>query len=286
LRHRPTFSRSIIRTLYPLLFLIAQGCAGWLAPPSLERISRYPLPNQPITVCYQSSDASVLPLIEESVSAALPRATLWGKLRLPVTIIVYPNHGALEQAVHKQGYRWLRAWTTEQTIHLQSPRSWLLLNRKRFFELMTHEFTHVVHYQTARLKASRSGRNDPLWFREGLASFTARQGYRRYSRTQLLRELHTHPAFDPLSPTADEIQGEQKLVYSAAHSLVSYLIQKYGEERIRKVLHAIADGNSFAKSFEMTYSMTMRQMQEDWERWLGLAAPASASAHETLSLPR
>ncbi len=260
------------RTRHSLLFLSlllwAQGCALLLPPPTGKGMQTLPLPELPVIIRYQESDISTLPLIEESIKRALPRVTIWGPLVHPVTIIVCPDHDALERAVQRHGYRWLKAWTTEKTIYLQSPRSWLLFSRKRFFELMTHELTHVVHYQTAGIAASRSTRNDPLWFREGLASWTARQGYRRYSRREVLQKLRTHPAFDPLSPAKKEIRKNQRLVYSAAHHLVTFLIEEYGEEKIRELFRRISEGNSFAKAFATTYATSMKIIEDRWEQWL------------------
>lgn len=254
--------------LFLCLLLFPQGCTLLSPMPAGKGMQTHPLRQFPVTIRYQPADRSTLPLLEEAVTRALPRIRIWGRLVHPVTVIICPDHDALERAVHRHGYRWLKAWATEETVYLQSPRSWLVLSRKRFFELMTHELTHVVHYQTAGLKTSRSTVNDPLWFREGLASWTAGQGYRRYSRRTLRQKLRSHPSFDPLSPTRREIQKNQKLVYSAAHHLVSFLIEKYGEGKIRELLRHIAEGSSFDQAFGKTYATSTGKMEKRWEQWL------------------
>jgi len=260
------------------LLLTAQGCTFLLPPPTGKGMESFPLPGVPITIRYQPADRSTLPLIKESIMQALPRVPRWGRPIHPVTVIVCPDHDSLERAVQRHGYRWLKAWATEETIYLQSPRSWLVLSRKRFLALVTHELTHVVHYQTAGLRASRSTKNDPLWFREGLASYTAGQGSRRYSRKTLRQKLRTHPSFNPLSPTKKEIQKNQQLVYSAAHHLVTFLIEKFGEGKIRKLLRHIAEGNSFDQAFEKTYGTSSRKMEQRWELWLTTCSPSRKSS--------
>ncbi|NOY54283.1 MAG: hypothetical protein GXP58_11830 [Deltaproteobacteria bacterium] len=255
--------------LYMLFFLLAtQGCTLLRPLPAGVLGESATLSKVRITFRFQPTDRPALPLIKKTIQAALPRIRKWGRITHPVTVIICPDHDALERAVHRHGYRWLKAWATEKTVYIQSPRSWLLFSRKRFSELMTHELTHVVHYQTAGIAASRTTRNDPLWFREGLASWTAGQGYRRYSRRNLLRKLRAHPGFHPLRPTSREIKGRQKLVYSAAHQMVTYLIEEYGEEKIREVLHRISEGCSFHQAFRATYGLTEETMMKGWKRWL------------------
>ncbi len=262
----PAIARLSLLTIF--LLLITQGCTLLLPPLTDKRMETRTLPEVPMTIRYQPPDRSTLPLIEEAITEALPRIRKWGRLIHPVTVIVCPDHDALERAVQRHGYRWLKAWATEKTIYLQSPRSWLVFSRKRFLELMTHELTHVVHYQTAGIRASRSTKNDPLWFREGLGSYTAGQGYRRYSRKTLRQKLRTHPSFDPLSPTKKEIKKNQRLVYSAAHHMVTFLIEKHGEEKIGELLRRIAEGSSFEQAFEATYATSSKKMEQRWVHWL------------------
>jgi hypothetical protein len=222
----------------------------------------------PVTIKYLSADASVVPLINESVSNGVKRAGRWGHLSSPVTVVIYPDHTTLEAALHKEGYGWLKAWATEENIFLQSPRSWPVAFRKNVLDLMAHEMTHVIHYQTAGIRASRTRKNDPFWFREGLASYTAGQGYRRYSRRKVLKRIRSDRHFDPLAPGKEDVRDREKLAYSSAHHLMSYLIEQYGEERIRSILRRLSEGDSFRYAFETVYAFSLSRLRSDWEIWL------------------
>jgi hypothetical protein len=258
--------------LVAILLVLIQGCAVLLPPVEYDykTVDSYSIEGVPVTLYYLPEDASTLPLIAESVRTGITRASRWGEITSPVVVMIYPDHHELEKAVHQTGYKWLKAWATEERISLQSPRSWPVVRKKNVMDLMTHELTHVVHYQTAGIKASRSSRNDPFWFREGLASYTAGQGYRYYSRKRLLRILRDSPAFDPMNPSRKDIRNRVKLAYSSAYHLVTYLIEKYGEENIRELLQGIARLDSFEKAFKATYSFKSEQLPNDeWFLWLG-----------------
>ena len=131
---------------------------------------------------YQARDAAAARRVAEALVKALPCAERWGQLRVPVTVVLHPSHAALEEAVHRDGFAWLRAWARFDTIDLQSPRTWNLIfppTLAEIEELLAHELTHCVMYQRAGTASSWPYKGIPLWFREGMASVTAGQGYKR-----------------------------------------------------------------------------------------------------------
>ncbi len=263
-----------------LLFIGLQGCAVCL--PSvfydLEAYRLYRVSDLPLTIYHLEEDQGVLPLVEAAVRAGLVKASRWGTLSRPVIVTVYPNHLELEKAVQRRGYPWLKAWATADGISLQSPRSWPLLKEEHLFQLMAHELTHVVHYQTAGITGLEGARKDPFWFGEGLASFTAGQDAGRYDAKTLLRKLKWHRDFDPLSPTPEDIRVRQKLSYSSAHHLVGYLIGNFGDQAVRKLLARMAAGESFRRAFERTYALSPERFRDRWLQWLESVAAARAGA--------
>jgi hypothetical protein len=268
---------SFCHLIVPAFLVLLQGCAVFSISLQYNEASllTHSIKSLPVTIRYLPRDASVLPLLEDSIRHGLERTGLWGELRSPITVTVYPNHQSLEEALHKKGYKWLKAWATEEEIFLQSPRSWPVVRKKNFFDLMTHELTHVLHFQIAGVEARRlggqSGDIGPFWFSEGLASYTADQRYRRYSRKKLLKKLEAKPGFDPLSPTEKDVRDHEKLTYSSAHYLVTYLIRTYGEEKIRDLIETAAQGRPFQKAFEKTYPVSLMRFRREWKRWLGAA---------------
>src|SRR5438132_1549119 len=59
---------------------------------------------------YMPEDRSEVARIRAAVLEAAPRVSRWGAFRSAVTIRILPDHEALEAAVGRHGYGWLRAW--------------------------------------------------------------------------------------------------------------------------------------------------------------------------------
>ena len=63
---------------------------------------------------------------------------------------------------------------------------------------MLHELTHALMYQAAADQGGWRQKKIPAWFREGMATYTAEQGYRWPTLEQLARTLEEHPKWEPL----------------------------------------------------------------------------------------
>jgi hypothetical protein len=230
------------------------------------------------------------------VERALPRAQRWGALSAPVVITVHPDHEALEQAVHREGYDWLRAWARYATIDLQSPRTWSGRGWSLFGpdqgeidELVLHELTHCVMYQVAASDWSWPFKEIPLWFREGMASFTARQAY-RWKTVEDLWRFYAAPlpgsggavaearararapsvrrGGDPLTDPEPLYQGESHIVYGTAHLAFQFLVDRYGIDAVRRLLARMGEGHLFASAFERAVGIPAREFEIEFRRYV------------------
>jgi hypothetical protein len=123
------------------------ACAPRVRDAEPARVDTIAVGGAVVRVEYQPSEAGAARRVADALAQAIPRAERWGRLRAPVTIVVHPSHEALEAAVHREGYRWLRAWARFDSIDLQSPRTWNLLippSDRDLEELLAHELTHCV----------------------------------------------------------------------------------------------------------------------------------------------
>lgn len=232
------------------------------------------------------------------VSAALAHAvrdvSRWGALSVPVTVTIHPSHEALEAAVRRSGFGWLRAWARYRSIELQSPRTWSLLGAAdaEVRELLTHELTHCVMYQVSGTELTWAYRGIPLWFREGLASVTASQGYRRGKLEDLWRFYDERPdsdggaladrgagtgGGDPIADPEPLYQRRSELVYGASHHAFRFLLDRYGPERVRNVLRRMGDGAPFARAFREAIGIGEPEFTAEFRRyvaWQGWRASA------------
>lgn len=241
---------------------------------------------------YEPRDAGAARRVARALTRAIPCAERWGRLRAPVTIVLHPSHEALETAVHRQGYGWLRAWARYDTIDLQSPRTWNLIldpSDAELEELLAHELTHCVMYQQAGSAWSWPYQEIPLWFREGMASVTAGQGHKR-ARPAALQAfwsrplpgagdgsgsggggagvLRPRPGGDPLDDPEPLYRSDSALVYGAAHLAFQFLLDRYGVDRVRQLLAAMGEGHTFPVAFQQAMGLSAREFEADFRRYV------------------
>jgi hypothetical protein len=236
-------------------------------------------------------DDSAARQVERALARAAPRVHRWGAIEHPVTITIHSSHAALEEAVQKPGYPWLRAWARYQTIDLQSPRSWSLFGApdRKLEELLTHELTHCAIYQLAGNDLTWMFKEIPRWFSEGLATYTAGQGY-RFPDTEKLWAFYqrTLPGSGfgepsgggagPRAPVAmygdpivdsDPIYQEQSdIVYGAAYHAADFLIARYGEDRVHAVLENMGKGMRFPAAFREAVGISDAEFAADFRRYV------------------
>jgi hypothetical protein len=245
-----------------------------------------------VRVLYWPEDARAARQVSRALQVAIPRTARWGGLVEPVTITIHPTHAALEEAVRRPGYAWLRAWARYATIDLQSPStwSWLGASDARLTELLTHELTHCVMYQRASSDVKWSLKGIPLWFREGMASHTAGQGYRRGSLEDLWRFYQLglpgagdgerqpgavaraargrSPEGDPLGDAELLYQDRAEVVYGAAHHAFTFLLDRYGEASVHDLLARMRADASFSRAFKETYGIEEGELVADFRRYV------------------
>ncbi len=225
-----------------------------------------------IDLHYRERDTDAAGQVRLAVERALPRLSRWGTFDDSVTIVIHPNHAALERAANRSGYDFLRAWARYEQIELQSPGTWSLLgaSQPQVDELLLHELTHSLMYQVASDRMGWTRKRIPLWFREGMASYTAEQGYRVPSLNDLERFWRTHPTADPLTQADTLYQGDSDIVYGAAHHAFTFLVRRYGEPAVREVLHAMSRGPDFPDAFAEAVGLPHEAFLEDFRRYVRL----------------
>ena len=172
----------------------------------------------------------------------------------------------------RSGYGWLRAWARYDEVFVQSPRTWSLLGagQRELDELMLHELTHCLMYQLAATPTGWARKRIPLWFREGMASYTAGQGGRWPSLEELARHLEKRPEDDLLRQADALYQDESDTVYGAAHQAFSFLVKRYGEQKVRELLWAMKRGPAFEPAFEAVVGVSEQAFLDDFTRYVRL----------------
>lgn len=276
------------RLLLAAAAVLASACAPRLGGEPEPRIRSVAAAGARFRILHQPEDAGAALQVERALRVAAPRVARWGGLTSTVTIALHPTHERLEAAVRRPGYEWLRAWARHSRIDLQSPRTWRLFGAsdEDVAELLTHELAHCAMYQQSATEFTWPFKGEPLWFREGLASVTAGQGYRRVTLEDLWRfyaeggeaeEALPPPGADPggAAGGADPIANPERLyqrrsdlVYGASHHAFAFLLARYGEPRVRGVLGRMGEGSRFDEAFQAEIGISEGEFAADFRRFV------------------
>ncbi|WP_233576472.1 peptidase MA family metallohydrolase [Citreicoccus inhibens] len=230
------------------------------------------LPAGQFRLAFPPREAEAAGMVRLAVEHAMPRLARWGAFEAPVTLVIHPDHESLEVAANRSGYDFLRVWARDEQIEIQSPRTWTPSGAApaQVDEVLLHELTHSLMFQRVGDARTRMHKAIPLWFREGMAYFTAEQGYRALSLEDLARYLHEHPTVDPVAQ-ADRIYREDNaVVYSAAYHAFTFLVRRYGEDAVRDMLQRMRQGAQFPEAFEHAVGIPVDAFLRDFHRYVYL----------------
>jgi hypothetical protein len=188
--------------------------------------------------------------IEQAIAKAGHTLSRWGKLDQRVSFYLLPSHLRLASAVGRYGYDWLHAWARYDEVYFQSPATWgWTVADAEVDELALHELTHCLMYQRAATKETWVARQIPLWFREGMATWTANQAYKFPSLEELARFYEANPGADPITNPDPLYKESNDIVYAAAHHGFTFLIRRYSEQTVHRLLDSMREGRAFPEAF-------------------------------------
>jgi hypothetical protein len=217
-------------------------------------------------------DGDLAPELSTALAHAGPALAQWGHLDQTVEISLEPDHAALEHAIGHKNDPGIRAFTTYDRLFLQAPGTWPPsgASQKQLDETITHELTHALMFQLAADSTSWRRKPIPFWFREGMATFTADQGYRFPTLEALAQTLATSPVPDPVRDGADLSFAKFALAYGAAHHAFTFLIDRYGKDALRSLLARMKHGQTFTDAFVAEYGLSVDAFVKDFETYVRL----------------
>lgn len=217
-------------------------------------------------------------LVANAAVDAVRVAQRWGPVLHPVTLRLHPSHDALERAAHQKDVPWMRGWARFDEVELETPTSWGGQRAPSTVrELLRHEMTHVVMYQQVSTRDGWTQVNIPLWFREGMASVTSQQGYRRMKDSELGAWLRQHPEDDPWIRSDALGADAQPVVYGAAHRAFERLLAKISDEGVRRILAGLRQGGEFDAAFTQSAGAQPNVFLADFRRELEQIASAQSA---------
>jgi hypothetical protein len=192
----------------------------------------------------------------------------------PINLYIYANTEDMKDAIlYEPTWTGGMAYSDHDIVIIGISQSDLEWGR----ETIAHELTHVL---VGHLTFSCLG-DVPTWLNEGLAMYA--EGELDWnSKTQLDEAIKNDQLFSvrTLSGGFSEDSGKAYLSYSQSYSLVKFLIETYGRDRMNSLLTALRDGNTIDEALTQVYGFDVDGLENDWRDWVG-AAPKTTSAGPT-----
>ncbi len=132
--------------------------------------------------------------------------------------------------------------------------------------VVVHELTHAYMFDmlyagsAASLIARQGFYSVPLWFAEGLAEYFS-LGMEPNAEI-FLRDGTVEGYLPPLEYSGGYI------VYKQGQSAISYIVQRFGEERLRDILRRARQMHNFERAFQKSVGEPVGKFDEEWRGWL------------------
>ncbi len=132
-----------------------------------------------------------------------------------------------------------------------------------------HELTHVVvgHFTFTCLGEV------PTWLNEGLAVYSEGE-LDAESRAQLDEAINSDTLLPvrTLSGRFSEVSSKAYLSYSESYSIVRYLINEFGREKMNGLLIALREGNTVDEALMSAYGFNVDGLEDRWRSSIGAQA--------------
>lgn len=180
----------------------------------------------------------------------------------PLRIYVYPSLADLRSALRLTGRDWVGA---EAMPELDVILVTAVNPRTAAFDLgqsIPHEASHLMLYRAVGGNYDRI----PRWFDEGLASFF--ETAPATGQDIILEEALEAQEVIPFSELCREFPGgeaEARLAYAQSASLVRYLQEKYGNDTLRKMIRAYADGAGCDSGVRRVLGISTAELDSAWQ---------------------
>src|SRR6266498_2912126 len=191
-----------------------------------------------------------------------------------VNIYVYSNYNDLRDAIlYEPSWVGGQAYPEENIVILGTSGSDAQWDK----DTVIHELTHVLvgHFTFSCLGGV------PQWLNEGLAVYSEGPLDSQFQDPldQAVKE-NTLLSVRSISGNFSEVANRADLSYAESYSIVNYLIETYGQNKMTTLLAAFRDGATTDQALTQTYGFNIDGLEDQWRAALG-APPRTDSAQPT-----
>ena len=181
-----------------------------------------------------------------------------------LVVLVYTKDGF--QAIRKgRGQDWWAAYY-DGKIRIPMPANTTDINRLK--PTLAHEYTHAIVHDLSQGRC-------PRWMNEGLAEY--QEAKIKKPNLTILNLATRLKRLIPLSELNDNLlasdHGRAALAYQQSYSLVTYIVERYGFDRVNRLLEMLAEGSDFEMATSKVLAKDLTLLEQDWVQWHTDAVP-------------
>jgi len=189
----------------------------------------------------------------------------------PIKIYIYASTSDLQGAmIFPQEWTGGAAFTAFSTIAIGIPPSELDWGKRA----LVHELTHLVVHQATFSPYGQL----PIWLDEGLATYNEGEldFVFRSSLEEAILEDELISVRSLCSPFSAETE-KARLSYAQSYSLVQYLLDNYGQDRMLELLTILKQGSTYDEALTEVYGFDIDGLDAHWRGTLASHTVISAS---------
>lgn len=198
------------------------------------------------------------------VKESLPRilSIVQGDMSNGIRIYLYPSANDFQAALRLTRQEWVGGHASPELgiimLPAENPRTAVVDLRRR----LPHELSHLVLYEATK----EQYQNVPRWFDEGLATLFEAIPNPNYAVT--LEEMFANNDIIPFNQLCTQFPAHSTedvlRAYAQSHSLMSYIQNTYGNQKIQEMIVALADGATCDTVTTRVLNRTLDQLTADW----------------------
>jgi hypothetical protein len=147
------------------------------------------------------------------------------------------------------------------TVQWGSDQEWLT------YDVVPHELAHVFYNEIF----SDTWVRVPTWLNEGIAVYNERTDHRR--EINQVKDGAAEGKLIPLRHMGTQASGlahnDVGFWYSEAYSLVAYVADVHGEQKLGEVILTLADNHPMEETLQLVLGMDLIEFEMAWREWLG-----------------
>lgn len=202
----------------------------------------------------------------------------------PISIWIYHSYEELRQSIEPGAKEWTGgvSYSEMGVILIGVPENRLAWGKRA----VAHELSHVVIHQ-----ATYNPFGDiPRWLNEGLAMYAEGPLEQEYT-TALQRALAQGKliSLKSLSSNFPADPAQATLSYAQSYSVVKYLIDTYGRDKMAALLATFKEGSTYDGALRKVYGLNTEELDAAWQSSLGVkpaATPTPTPRRQVTPTPR